>query len=135
MSEAKHGDAKHGHGAPDAGAPDSVDYSKVIGVGVASLVLFAVSIWVSALMLHSKRDAVVAKSGEPRPVMVDQTEIGIVDQVPFVSDHRLPKWQAERKAHLEGYGWIDKSKGLAHIPIEQAMEQVISGGAPAGAPK
>jgi hypothetical protein len=125
-----------GHGS-DAGAADAVDYSKVIGVGVASLVLFALSIWWASMIYHSTKDATEAKTGKARPVETKTmpAEIGIVDQVPFVSDHRLPKWRAERQAYLNGYGWVDRGKGIVHIPIDQALQQVASGASPPGAPK
>ena len=31
---------------------------------------------------------------------------------------------------LTTYGWIDKSKGLVHIPIDRAMEKVAKSGIP-----
>jgi hypothetical protein len=31
---------------------------------------------------------------------------------------------------LNSFGWIDRSKGLVHIPIEQAMREVASQGLP-----
>ncbi len=44
----------------------------------------------------------------------------------------------ERKAHerglLESYGWVDKQAGIAHIPIEQAMQRIAETGLPVGAP-
>jgi hypothetical protein len=132
MSDHGHG-AGHGHGGD--GHEDVVDYSKVIGVGVTSLVIFALSIWWSATIWHSKMAETEAKTGKAKAVETTQTEIGIVDQVPFASDGRLPKWRAERKAHLEGYGWVDRGKGVVHIPIDQAMRQIAAGVSPAGAPK
>jgi hypothetical protein len=62
-------------------------------------------------------------------------EIGIVDQVPFEVDHRLEEWRESRSARLNGYGWIDRSKGIAHVPIERAMDAVASGALPMGAPR
>jgi hypothetical protein len=134
MSDHAHG---AGHGPDAGGAQDAVDYSKVVGVGVASLVIFALAIWWAAVIYHSVKNATEAKTGKSRPAetLTMPAEIGIVDQVPFSTDHRLPKWRAERKAYLEGYGWVDRSKGIVHIPIDQALQQVASGASPAGAPK
>ena len=67
--------------------------------------------------------------------MIGQPEIGIVDQVLFSGDHRLADWRAERAARLNGYGWADRSKGIAHIPIDKAMDEVAGGALPEGAPK
>lgn len=127
----------HGHGAQDhaAGSSDAVDYGKVIGVGVASLALFAVSIWWASTIWRGGESAAESRAGRARAVDTTRTEIGIVDQVPFTADKRLPAWRAERKAYVNGYGWIDRAKGIVHIPIDKAMDQLIAGASPAGAPK
>jgi hypothetical protein len=114
---------------------DAVDYGKVIGVGVASLMLFALSIAVAGKLMHVTQADIDSKVGHAREIDTKRMEIGIVDQVPFDADRRLPSWRAERKAYLEGYGWVDRAKGVAHIPIEQAMEQILAGASPTGAPK
>jgi hypothetical protein len=128
------GQTDHGHGHSD-GATDAVNYRKVIGVGVASLVLFAVSIWVSAVIWHGAMADAEAKGGRARAIDTHRAEIGIVDQVPFTYDKRLPKWRHDRKVELESYGWVDKTKGVVRIPIEAAMDKVAGGAMPAGAPK
>src|SRR5262249_58372256 len=115
------------------GAQDDVDYGKVVAVGIASLALFAVSIWWSAIIYKDSRKDIEAQSGRAREIDMSRSEIGIVDQVPFVTDKRLPQWRAARKHELESYGWVDKSRGLAHVPIEAAMERVAGGAMPAGA--
>jgi hypothetical protein len=123
------------HHGDSHGSSDAVNYGKVVGVGVASLIIFALSIWWSAIILHGQIAAVEAKSGKSKPVMTTQQEIGIVDQVPFVVDRRLPVWRAERARRLGGYGWIDRAKRTVFIPIEKAMDDVAAGVLPAGAPK
>jgi hypothetical protein len=125
----------HGHNDHAHGASDSVDYGKVIGVGVASLVIFALSIWWAATLMHGAQTASESKAGRAREFDTHRTEIGIVDQVPFVSDKRLHEWRGDRRRELETYGWVDKSKGVVRIPIERAMERVASGAMPAGAPQ
>jgi hypothetical protein len=46
----------------------------------------------------------------------------------------LQRFRAEENRRLNTYYWIDKQKGLVHIPIEQAMKKLVSTGAP-GFPK
>ncbi len=41
-------------------------------------------------------------------------------QVSDVTD--LNKLRAEEDAKLEGYRWVDRDKGIVHIPIERAMD-------------
>ena len=48
--------------------------------------------------------------------------------------------QADTRAHLEGYGWIDRSKGDVRIPVARAMELLAkesstSASTPPGNPK
>jgi hypothetical protein len=38
---------------------------------------------------------------------------------------KLSKLRTEQDAAANTYGWVDKSKGVAHIPIAQAMELVV----------
>jgi hypothetical protein len=128
--------SSHKESAPGPhGAADDVQYGKVVGVGIASLVLFAVSITWAGLIYSGKTKDVEGETGKPREVDTSRQEIGIVDQVPFVSDRRLPEWKKARHAELSSYGWVDKSKGVVHIPIEAAMDKIAAGAMPAGAPK
>lgn len=36
-------------------------------------------------------------------------------------DERLANSRDQQQQRLQTYGWTDKSKGMAHIPIEEAM--------------
>lgn len=131
------GPTNHGHQTGHQADPahDDVDYGKVVGVGVVSLIIFAISIWWAGIIMHRQVERVEAKTGRAREFDRHRSEIGIVDQVPFVADKRLPIWKAERQKVLNGYGWVDRGKGTVHIPIEEAMAKVVAGAMPAGAPK
>jgi hypothetical protein len=120
---------------PGHASEDAIDYKKVIAVGVISLVAFALgTVWAVGILHHETAKAHAA-TGVPRTPELGKPEIGIVDQVLFEGDHRLQTWRAERAARLNGYGWVDRSKGVVHIPIERAMDQAANGALPEGAPK
>jgi hypothetical protein len=40
----------------------------------------------------------------------------------------LAKFRAVEEKRLNGYYWVDKEKGIVHIPIEQAMKQLAEEG-------
>jgi hypothetical protein len=42
----------------------------------------------------------------------------------------LRRFRAEEENRLNGYSWIDKSKGVVRIPIEQAMKKLVTTGIP-----
>jgi hypothetical protein len=124
-------DHDHGHKSED-----EIDYWKVIVVGVVSLAIFALAtVWAALLLRHETKKIEQTTGITQRPLRVTQEEIGIVDQVPFAIDNRLQRWRQEHEARLNGYGWVDRDKGIAHVPIERALEAVAGGALPAGAPR
>jgi len=42
----------------------------------------------------------------------------------------LNRFRADEEKRLDTYYWIDKQKGVVHIPIEQAMKSLAQTGAP-----
>jgi hypothetical protein len=42
----------------------------------------------------------------------------------------LVKFRDEKEQQLDSYGWVDRGKGIAHIPIGQAMQDVAARGIP-----
>lgn len=124
----------HPHGKT---SEDEINYGKIILVAVVSLIIFALStVWAAVILRkESGRVTQAGPGASVTPPEIGRTEIGIVDQIPFEVDHRLSIWRAERAAHLNGYGWVDRSKGIAHVPIERAMDAVATGALPSGAPR
>jgi hypothetical protein len=45
----------------------------------------------------------------------------------------IASFRAAEERRLHGYGWVDKEKGVVHIPIEEAMRLAIERGLPARA--
>lgn len=47
-------------------------------------------------------------------------------------DHaeRVALYEAQN-AKLNGYGWVDRSSGIVHIPIDRAMDLIVQRGLPA----
>jgi hypothetical protein len=131
-----HGHDPHGHGHGDGGG-DSIAFGKVIAVGVASLAIFALATVWAAVILKRETSQLEKDRGTATPMTRAEhpAEIGIVDQVPFISDHRIDVWRKDNTARLNSYGWVDRARGIAHIPIDKAMEMVANGASPPGAPK
>jgi hypothetical protein len=104
---------------------DDMNLPKIVVVGVASLAIFAAGIvWAYVLMV--RQEAEIRGAGPARvPDKVGSAEIGIVDQTPFEKDKRLTRWRAEKKRALGSWGWVNRQEGIAHIPIDKAMEWVV----------
>jgi hypothetical protein len=46
----------------------------------------------------------------------------------------LKKFREEEYEHLHSYGWVDQNAGVAHIPIQRAMELTLERGLPVRTP-
>ncbi|HET6150492.1 MAG TPA: hypothetical protein VFH68_23335 [Polyangia bacterium] len=125
MSENEHGKEPHGKESED-----NIDFTKVIAVGVISLVTFAVATWWAISILHGERARFKGREEARVGSDMGKTEIGIVDQVPFSKDERLQVWKIERAEWLANYNWVDRAHGIVTMPIERAMDAVVAGAIP-----
>ncbi len=115
----------------DAAHEQGINVGKIIAVGVASLAAFAIcTVAARGIMVRFDAPDEAEKPADAKTTLIGKDEIGIVDHVPFDGDHRLEDWRATQKKRLESYGWVDRKKGLIHIPIDVAMKEVVqqSGG-------
>jgi len=110
---------------PEAQAEEAIHWGKVLGVGVGSLIVFAIAILVVLRMLHAREKALQPMGPDPLPMQLGQGEIGIVDQVPFDVTRALQAYRSDRLSRLESWGWLDRKAGLLHMPIEEAMDRVV----------
>ena len=125
MSHSPHSHSTGSHGQTHVGS-DEMNLAKIVLVGVVSLVVFAVGVTAAYFLWQGQLGQIRQGGPEKDRAQLGKAEIGIVDQVLFTADNRIEEWRAEHKKRLETYGWIDKAKGIAHIPIEQAMAKVVA---------
>ena len=110
---------------PEAQAQEGINWAAVLGVGIGSMVVFAISIFIVVRVLHAREKALQPLGPDPMPAQIGQREIGIVDQVPFDVTRSLQTYRNEHLARLESWGWIDRKAGTVHMPIDQAMDRVV----------
>ena len=126
-------EAAHEHGGVRA-EPDVVPARVVVGFAVVLTVLCVASVALMVLVFRvmekraEKRDArAVSEAGlERRP--------GGIPPAPrlqlYAPRHRKDFQEAERE-RLASYGWMDRSTGVVHVPIERAMDLIaVRGVAP-----
>jgi cytoskeletal protein RodZ len=108
-----------------AAEEDHVKLGKVMSVGVASMVLFAVGGFAAYLLqVRTEREA-QPQGPAATPAAIGQYEVGIVNQRVFEADtHAREKLEAQRQALQNGWG--DRPGEVVFTPIDKAMEQVIS---------
>ncbi len=119
-----------GHGAVRS-EEDRISTGKIVAVGVGSLVIFFLASLVTSVYQQ-------VRQGEhgpiPIPPEVGQSKIGIVEQQQFDLAVRGERDRAARVERLGTYGWVDRSAGVVHLPIDVAMDLVAKGVRPSRAP-
>jgi hypothetical protein len=129
--------APHGeHRAPGTGhgarsEEDRISTGSIIAVGIGSLVVFFLA---SAVAVSYLRVAQGERPPLPIPPEVGRSKIGMVEQQQFEVAVRGERDREVRLERLRSYGWVDRAGGVAHVPIEQAMELVAKGVRPAPGP-
>jgi hypothetical protein len=110
---------------PEAQAEEGIAWGSLLAVGIGSIVIFAVSIFIVVKVLHAREKQLQPNGPDPMPAQIGQSEIGIVDQAPFDVTRALQAYRKDRLARLEHWGWVDRKAGVVHMPIEDAMELVV----------
>ena len=110
---------------PPAQAEEGVRWFAVIGVGIGSLLVFAIATLVAYRYMNLQEKALQPLGPDPVPAILGQPEIGIVDQVPFDVTRSAQVYRMESLERLSSWGWMDRRQGLIHMPIDRAMELVV----------
>jgi hypothetical protein len=105
--------------------PEGIHWKVVIGaiVGTLSLFTFAVFVvWAIQRVLPREIDP----RGASIPAALHQTRINVLRTTPFpIATSAYQKQQDERE-RLAGYGWVARNEGLIHIPVNQAIADLLA---------
>ena len=114
------------HGRP-AAEEDEIPTAKIARVGIGALVIFVIASVVSTLVLIQSRKEYWPGGPPPVPAEAGQRTIGLTEQVQFENQTTVEETEGPARKRLQEYGWIDKPRGLIHLPIERAMELAAQG--------
>jgi len=124
----------HGH-APAGGTDREIDARRIVEIGawllgttvgafvIASLVYLALA---GQARQTDPRQSPLAAAREPRLPPGPRLQVK--------PEAELAAYRAAEKARLEGWGWVDESAGVAHIPIDRAIDLYAAQAAAAPAP-
>jgi hypothetical protein len=94
---------------------------RVVGL-LAGIVAGVIGLVIASLLLiypHSTNDQPKAPKAATEEPRLQPDPRGDMD-----------KARAEAMRELHGYGWIDRDKGIVHLPIEEAERRVVERGIP-----
>jgi len=106
-------------------AQQKMNWPWIIGVGVVSVLIFAVATLWSTHILNVTRSEMQPAGPPPIPKEVNQYEVGIVNLRVFALDQRAAQKRLRQLERLDSYGWVDREAGMAHIPVTEAMKMMV----------
>jgi hypothetical protein len=124
----EHGE-HHGIAHPPAEL-DLIPSGRIVWVGVVAMIVFVAGSLAAAWQMQATRRATHPEGPVALPAAAGQPKIGIVEQRLFEHANQGVAWREQARRRLESYGWVDQAKGVAHIPIDQAMDLVEKGERP-----
>jgi hypothetical protein len=127
VHEPEHGG--HGFAHPPA-EEDQVPTGKIVWVGISALIVFFIGSLAAGLGMRALRQELNPGGPPPLPAEVGRAKIGMVEQRLFEHANQGPAWREQAYRRLASTGWVDREKGVVHIPIEQAMDLVEKGARP-----
>jgi hypothetical protein len=124
-------DEHDGHGIAHPPAElDLIPSGRIVWVGVVAMIVFVAGSLAAAWQMQATRRASNPEGAVVLPASAGQAKIGIVEQRLFEHANQGVAWREQARRHLDSYGWVDQAKGVAHIPIDKAMDLVEKGERP-----
>jgi hypothetical protein len=106
--------------APSAHEGADLHVRKVVGVAAILAGTLVASILVLILYFHHLNRVYPGRTSEAAP-LVTAAELPPAPRLQTNPLQDLEAVRAVEDSHLDRYGWIDRSQGVAQIPIERAM--------------
>ena len=130
MSEHEHAaESEHGAAHPPA-EEDRLPSGKIYMVGVVALVVFFFGSLAAGIGMKSMQRRLNPDGPPLIPYAAGSSKIGMVEQRLFEHSNMGPVWREAAHRRLDPVGWVDRQKGIVHIPIARAMEMVERGERP-----
>jgi hypothetical protein len=99
-----------------------------IAVSITAVVSAILVVW--AVYATSAREAELRPSRAfPEVWLGPRHMVARVRQDVF-GEQRGAGFNAKQRAELAGWGWVDRERGLVHVPIDRAIDLVLSGKRP-----
>ncbi len=123
--------APQGHHPGPGHERSDADTRKVLmfGVGLAAMLVAACFVgWITFAYLNAHQPP----TGPPPSPLATGRRIPPEPRLQISETEDIGKVSAEEDNTLRSYGWVDKDGGVAHIPIERAMDLILERGIPGG---
>ncbi|HXA51532.1 MAG TPA: hypothetical protein VNV86_14545 [Candidatus Acidoferrum sp.] len=94
------------------------------GVGLVVMTLLSIGLLIGVFRFFQQREE-GRSTAEPNPIAVFPHPQVLTDE-----PKNLARFRAEQEKDVTGYGWVDQSKGVVRIPVDQAIDMLLKKGVP-----
>ena len=94
----------------------------VTGGALIVFTFFVVGTWAQ----YQAREKHLSPAGPSTPQVLGKAEINMVNTGLIQLDTRTDEEKDRQLRQLNEYGWVDRDAGVVHVPIEQAIDRVVS---------
>lgn len=117
----------HPTGQPHQGTDREIDTRVIYKSGIALLVVTVLAMAAMWLMVRLFQGREARTDRPPSPLAeANERRMPPGPLLQVTPEAELQAFREEESRQLTTYGWIDRSRGVAHIPIERAMELVLA---------
>lgn len=122
------------HGAPSPGVETSdADFGLVIKTALGIFVSVALCMVIGAWQM--RYEAANLPQDEPGNVFSQEGKMPPGPRLQAFPAKDLVEFKKSAASKVDSYGWVDKPNGVAHVPVDKAIEMVLKNGLPVPAPK
>jgi hypothetical protein len=116
---------------PELHQEEDVVPSWKVGLAIAATLALSAVMIVLALTLIGDHEATLRPSGAyPDRWLGPRHMVARVREDVFGEEGRGASLDAEARAELASYGWVDEARGIVRIPIARAIDLVAAGRKP-----
>jgi hypothetical protein len=105
---------------------DRLSSRTLIAAGVVAVAVGLVGVLFAGAVLVFAGGALQPSAAGPAGTRPAERSISNIEQTPILDGKSATELQRERARRLEEWGWVDRDGGVATIPIERAMDIVVS---------
>jgi len=112
----------HAHETSDA----PVHSAMILGGAFVILLVFGLVVGFLTFRFFSSQEAL----GPPASPLTNARRLPPEPRLQVNGYQDLVKYENQQQAILKSYGWVDRGAGVVHIPIDQAMDDLLKKGLP-----